>query len=80
MPLTDGWLSIESAPRNCRFIGRISYADRYTGKLRYHKRITWYGKASHIPQYGWCHGRIEDVDLWNPECWKPLPGRPHAIS
>jgi hypothetical protein len=68
------WQPIETAPKDgTRFIGRRSYADRYTGALRYEKRRTWFGKTSHIPLYGWCHGRdVENIDLWQTTHWKPL--------
>ena len=68
------WETIEIAPRNyVRILGRRSYKDRYTGKLRYEKHKTWWGKTSHVPLYGWCHGRdVENQDLWFPTHWKPL--------
>lgn len=67
------WQPIETAPRDGKlFIGRKSYANRYTGRLQYQKRRTWFGKTSHVPLYGWCHGKPEDVDLWEPTHWRPL--------
>lgn len=68
------WQPIETAPRNgTHFLGRGKRACRYTGKLLYTKRRTWFGKTSHIPMYGWCHGRdVENIDLWQPTQWKPL--------
>lgn len=68
------WQGIESAPRNgTRIIGRTTKADRWTGKLKYSKRQTWWGKTSHVPLYGWCVGTdIEDIDLWQPTHWKLL--------
>lgn len=62
------WIGIVHAPKDGRaFIGRRTEADRYTGRLRYTKRRTWWGKTSHVPLYGWCWGRDpEDIDLWSP--------------
>ena len=71
------WMGIAVAPQNgTRFIGRRRHIERYTGKMRYQTRITWWGKTSHVPLYGWCHGRVEDVDLWEPQIWKPLTPKP----
>lgn len=69
------WQPIESAPRDgTRFMGRRSYANhRRNWRMSYLKRITRWGKASHVPLYGWCHGRVENVDLWEPTHWSPLP-------
>lgn len=42
-------------------------------------RVTWFGKTSHIPLYGWCEGDDpEDIDLWEPTHWMPLPAPPKA--
>lgn len=70
----SNWISISRAPQNgTRIMGRRSHVEQYTGKLRYTKRVTWYGKTSHVPLYGWCHGRdVENIDLWEPTHWKPL--------
>lgn len=70
-----GWRQIEDAPRDGTVVlGRRTYADRYTGVLRYQKRRTYWGKTSHVPLYGWNHGRDpEDQDLWQPTHWQPLP-------
>lgn len=39
---TAAWEGIETAPKTgTRFIGRTVEVERYTGKLRYSKRITW---------------------------------------
>jgi hypothetical protein len=58
------WQPIETAPKDgTRFIGWMRAENK--------KRITWYGKASHVPIYGWCHGRdVEDIDMWNPTYWR----------
>ena len=68
------WQPIETAPRDgTRILGRRTSADRSTGRLRYEKRKTFWGKTSHVPIYGWNHGRdVEDLDLWEPTHWKPL--------
>ena len=67
------WQPIETAPQDgTQIVGRRTYADRYTGKLRYEKRRTRWGKASHVPLYGWTCGRdVEDIDLWKPTHWRP---------
>lgn len=38
--------------------------------------MTWWGKTSHVPLYGWCHFMghaydYENVDLWEPDRWEP---------
>ena len=68
------WQPIETAPQDgTRILGRHTYADRYTGKLRYYTRKTFWGKTSHIPLYGWNWGRdVEDLNLWEPNYWKPI--------
>lgn len=72
------WMPIETAPKDgTRFLGRRTSVDRHTGRLRYNVRRTWFGKASHVPLYGWCHGRhVENIDLWQPTHWQPLPSSP----
>lgn len=69
------WQPISTAPKDgTRIRGRVRYIERHTGKMRYVTRITWWGKTSHVPLYGWCHGRdVENHDLWMPEIWMPLP-------
>ncbi len=59
------WRDISCAPvTGMRFIGRRGRVER----------ITWHGKTSHIPLYGWCHGRdAENIDLWEPTHWKHKP-------
>lgn len=68
------WQPIGTAPKDgTPFMGRSSYAEQYTGKLRYHRRITRWGKASHVPLYGWIYGQnAENINLWEPELWQPL--------
>jgi hypothetical protein len=36
-------------------------------------RLTWFGKTSHVPIYGWCwnDGDPENTDLWWPIYWRP---------
>lgn len=59
------WKTIETAPKN---------GTRFLGMDMDGKGIpieTWYGKTSHVPLYGWCHGiDVEDIDLWQPTHWK----------
>ena len=73
------WQAIETAPKDgTRIRGRRAYADRYSGALRYEKRITWWGKTSHVPLYGWNFGRdVENQNLWRPTHWMPLPQPPN---
>ena len=72
------WQPIETAPKDgTRIIGRRSYAERYTGRLRYERHKTFWGKTSHVPIYGWNYGRdVEDQELWEPTHWMPLPDPP----
>lgn len=36
------------------------------------ERLTFWGKTSHVPIYGWNWGRDpEDQNLWEPTHWKP---------
>jgi hypothetical protein len=82
-PLTTfAWQSIDTAPKDGTvFRGRmIEVINMMTqcgprgrlGQKRHLVRKTWWGKTSHVPLYGWCHGRVENVDLWRPTHWKPL--------
>jgi hypothetical protein len=66
------WKPIETAPKDgTRFLAK-GPADKYARYPIKRRRITWYGKVSHIPLYGWCHGRDpEDVSTWDPTHWKP---------
>lgn len=67
------WQPIATAPKDgACFVGRRSDPDEWNIKRRYTRRVTWFGKTSHVPLYGWCHGRVEDVDLWEPTHWKPI--------
>lgn len=75
--LKSEWKDISTAPKDgTRFVARLlipaTYMNRFEMKDRYSKKITWYGKTSHVPLYGWCHGQVENVDLWSPTTWKPL--------
>lgn len=57
------WQDISSAPRD---------GTHFTGRKGTRKLRTWWGKTSHVPLYGWCHGRdVENIDLWQPTHWKP---------
>lgn len=73
-PMPSNWRPIETAPKDgTRFLGRIAYVPgNGDWKMRYHTFVTWWGKTSHVPLYGWCHGRVENVDLWEPDRWQPL--------
>lgn len=66
-----GWQPIESAPK---VVGRIMGA--VDGRARF---ICW-GKASHVPMYGWVltDQGPEDCDLCDPTHWMPLPASPLA--
>lgn len=68
------WNPIETAPKDgTRIMGRETVSDRYTGQLRYKRRKTWWGKASHVPLYGWSwSNHVENVGLWHPTHWKSL--------
>lgn len=70
---------IENAPRDGTPIkGRIKTVDRYTGRLLYTTRKTWWGKVSHVPIHGWCWGSDpENINLWEPKLWQPLPADQH---
>lgn len=49
--------------------------DQDTGELR----LTWWGKTSHAPLYGWCHGDDpEDIDLWSPTIVMEIPPPPQS--
>lgn len=64
------WQAIETAPADgTRFLA----VHEKSGI----QNISWYGKTSHIPLYGWCSGDDpEDIDLWKPTHWMPLPPSP----
>lgn len=68
------WQTIDSAPKDgTRIIGRRSYAERFSGVLRYETHKTFWGKTSHIPMYGWNYGTdVENLNLWEPTHWRPL--------
>ena len=70
------WQDISTAPKDgTRFRARKARVDHITGRRRDLKRITWWGKAAHVPLYGWAWGagHVEDHDLWEPTHWKPDP-------
>ena len=81
------WQPIETAPKDgTPFRGRMIEVinlgsvrrAQSIGQLRYLTRKTWWGKTSHAPFYGWCHGRhVENIDLWRPTYWQPLPEPPN---
>lgn len=72
----SAWQTIDTAPKgSVRILGRFTHVDRLTGRLKYTKRQTWWGKTSHIPLYGWCwcrRGDWENINLWQPTHWKHL--------
>lgn len=75
--MIEVWKPISTAPTDGkRFVGRKTEVCRYTGKLKYIRRWTWWGKVSHVPLFGWVHGRVENVDLWEPTHWRDgsVPG------
>ena len=61
------WRPIETAPKDgTLFLG----TNERSGACC----VTWFGKTSHVPLYGWCEGVDgEDIDLWWPTHWMPLP-------
>lgn len=69
----EGWQDISTAPKDGTwFLGGHNKSAVLA--------ITWFGKTSHVPIYGWCHGEDgEDIDLWQPTHWRPLPAPP-ALS
>ena len=68
----EPWRHISTAPKDgTKFMGKAIFR-RWDGPNSYQQRRTWYGKASHVPLYGWCHGRAGNVDLWEPQAWRPL--------
>lgn len=60
-----------------RLLIAATYLNRFEMRDRYSKRITWWGKASHVPIYGWCFGQGENVDLWEPTHWQPRKAYRH---
>lgn len=71
------WRPIESAPRDgSKVEGRRSYINPITYRMQYRIRKTWFGKASHVPLYGWCFMKkprdVENVELWEPTDWRRL--------
>ena len=69
----SGWHPIDTAPRDgTRIIARRNPED-VGGK----GRVTWFGKTSHVPLYGWCIGTDpENIDLWRPDEWRPRKVKP----
>lgn len=66
------WMPIESAPKT-RIIGRRTSVDRYTGRLRYEKHESFWGRYPVWPQNGWYYGRAgKHPRLWEPTQWQPL--------
>lgn len=61
----DGWRPIETAPHNKTVLGVVDGETRL---------IRW-GKASHVPIYGWCLADqgAEDFDICRPTLWQPKP-------
>lgn len=67
------WMPMESAPK---VVGRLIGAVE--GRARF---ICW-GKASHVPMFGWIltDQGPEDCDLCEPTAWMPPPEPPLAAS
>lgn len=74
------WQPIETAPRDgTRFVARGLVTTKGGRRTRALRRVTWFGKTSHVPLYGWCHGRdVENIDLWQPTHWRPRVSPPAA--
>lgn len=75
-PTSMEWKSIDSAPLD----GTLFLAANHFSGIR---QVTWFGKTSHVPLYGWAFnetGDPEDTDLWSPTHWMPLPDAPVAIT
>lgn len=65
------WQTIDTAPKDGE---RFLASHEKSGVIH----ISWHGKTSHIPLYGWCVGDDpEDIDLWTPTHWMPLPSPPN---
>lgn len=68
------WQPIETAPRDGTPILAFRPAPGRKGSWEEHR--THWGKASHVPVYGWVWGKdVEDLDTWHPTYWKPLKNR-----
>lgn len=66
------WQDMSTAPRDgTKFIGW------YDGSVR----LLAYGKASHVPLYGFIlvDGDPEDADICHPLAWMPLPAAPVEV-
>jgi len=59
------WQAIETAPKDKKLLGLVD------GEVRFIR----YGKASHVPLYGFCLADqgAEDFDLCEPDGWMPTP-------
>jgi hypothetical protein len=66
----DGWLPIESAPKNKTVLGVVDGETRL---------IRWC-KTSHAPIYGWniADQGVEDFELCHPTVWRYRPPPPKA--
>lgn len=66
----ERWQLIETAPKDGTHFLAANEESRVIN-------ISWYGKTSHVPLYGWCQGDdAEDIDLWHPTHWMALPAPP----
>jgi hypothetical protein len=68
----NGWQTMESAPKD----GTSFLATHEKSGVQ---QITSFGKTSHVPLYGWTicpDGDPEEIDLWHPTHWMPLPDPP----
>jgi hypothetical protein len=77
------WRPISEAPRDgTRIRGKGPLRLRVSqmpgsilagSRTRVAERVTFWGKTSHVPLYGWNWGRDpEDQNLWEPTHWCPL--------
>lgn len=71
MTAMSDWRDIETAPRD---------GKRFLAVVDDIVRIVSWGKASHIPLYGFCLADqgVEEYDLCKPSVWQPLPSPPET--
>lgn len=70
--MTSPWQPISTAPKDGTWILARVWVARYP-RDRYSTRKTAWNKTSHLPIWGWVHGRdVEQLDLWHPTEWRPI--------